>query len=61
MTTTRPYSRDTVTVVYLGYPIHIRENWLTICTPEGRTLLAGRIGMATARKMIRLHRREWTR
>lgn len=53
---TRTYSTDTETVEYLGYRILVRENHLTVYTPTGFLIVAGRIGIAKARAIIKEHR-----
>jgi len=47
---------DSEIVTYLRYSILVRENHLTIFTPNGFLIYAGRIELSTARKMIRDHR-----
>lgn len=46
------------TAAYLGYPIRIRNGHLTVTTPAGFIIVAGRIEMSTARRIIRQHRSE---
>lgn len=47
---------DSESVTYLGYRILVRENHLTVYTPTGFLLVAGRISMQTARNVVKEHR-----
>ena len=47
------------TTMYLGFRIVIHDDrQLTIYTPEGRLIFTGRMGLSTARNVIRGYRRE---
>ena len=53
---TRTYSTETAETKYLGYTILVRENHLTVYTPNGTLIVAGRISMQTARNVVKEHR-----